>query len=136
MGLMLPDGHCRILRPYQKSRGSSVSLLQRFLWRHQVLYGLLLEIGSCYHRIRLLCKQGRAPGLDMGSVWLPYTSGNLIQNTTSQGRIRDIEKLRVAHPWASTEDVRMFLNGWDAGREHGVRTGGLPGEEPIGCDRS
>lgn len=106
-------------------------LVEDFSFRHPVLHGLWLEVHSCYQRIQLLCKRGRICRLDMGRMLVELSDHRLVENTTSQGRIQNMQKVLSIRSWASPEDMRMFLLGWDLGREWGVRNGDRPGEESI-----
>lgn len=125
------DGICTSL-PNQSPTRLRASFRQRFLFRHQMLHGLWLELRSCYQRIRLLWKRGHGVRPYMGRVYISAPGHNLIENRTSQARIQDMQTMLEFRPWASPEDCQMFLVGWEVGRVHGVRNYDSPAEEPIG----
>jgi len=72
----------------------------------------------------------------MGRAWVKSPDQRLIWNTTSEGRIQGTRMVLRDRLWASPEDPRMFLFGWELEWEYGVRTFGYPGEESIECIRS
>src|SRR4029077_16846546 len=85
------------------------------LWfRHHGLRLALLEIGSCYQRIRLGKKNGwDTSGLDLAQVWasLPTMifprscSGNLAYSMCIQA----LEKVR---PYLTAADYELFAQAW------------------------
>lgn len=87
-------------------------------YRCQLLYGLLLETRSFYHRIRLLRKQGGICQPRMGPALEKAASGLLVQNKRTQARIQDMQQLVELQPWSSPSDWYLFSIGWDAGSEY------------------
>jgi hypothetical protein len=92
--------------------------LSKFPWRHPVLYGSLLELRSLVGRIQCLRRQGDIRPIEIGLVYQQTSAGShLVRNRRSQARSRGIQQLLAACPWASNEDGRLFLAGWDAAEE-------------------
>ena len=127
----LADGRIRIVRPEMLPARSVAWRISHFWFRYPRLRESWSEICSCYQRIRLVCKQGAIGPPDTGRYYLRAADGGLVENTTSQGRFRDIEMELRHHPRVSPWGMQMFLCGWEAGRAHGVRTFGSPSEESI-----
>ncbi len=93
-------------------------LASKFPYRHPVLYGSLLELRNCLHRIQSLRKRGDILPAQIGPVYQQsQLPGCLVQNKRSQGRILGIQKLLSDSPWLTTEDFRLFLAGWDTAEE-------------------
>jgi hypothetical protein len=127
--LALPSGFREIrqsgacAQPHTAPSPKTASLLQRlsvssFPFRHPLLYGSLLELRSLIGRIRCLWKQGDIRPIEIGLVYQQESAGShLVRNRRSQARSRGIQQLLVACPWASSEDGRLFLAGWDAAEE-------------------
>ncbi len=92
--------------------------VSRFPFRHPVLHGLLLELRSFRHRIRLLWQLGGTRLLETGSVY-QQTSHPLYLVLNRQTRLRTlgIQHLLAEQPWVSGEDCRLFLMGWNKGWE-------------------
>jgi ribosome modulation factor len=130
------DGRTHTVQSHQTPSRPSVSWWQSFLWRHPRLHESASEIRSCYQRILLLCKRGRATFVSTGRVFLEVDQQGRHLNTTSQGRKRSIERLLSVCPWVSLQDRQFFLSGWEMGREWALRNLGAPGEEPIGYSYS
>jgi hypothetical protein len=115
----LGDAH---FHTYTLARMSSLweSLsLSKFSCRFQLLYGLLLERRSLYHRIRLLRLRNHISRPRMGQEFQQDTSGHLRLNRRTQARTKDMQRIRERHPWLSLEDWNLFLVGWGAGWESG-----------------
>jgi len=89
----------------------------KFQMRYPRLHRSFLELRSVVHRIRLLWRQGSIDLPRMGHEWYRDADHNLRVNMRTQGRIRDIQNLLARQSWASPEDCRLFLSGWDAGCE-------------------
>jgi hypothetical protein len=82
------------------------------------LNGLFSELRSFRHRIALVLKRGRNCQIQIGYLQHPDSHPYaIIENARTQCRIRDIERLEREFPWASFEDSRVFLSGWNAGWE-------------------
>jgi hypothetical protein len=92
-------------------------------YRLQLLYGLLLELRSLYHRIRLLVLRKGMSLPQMGRVFQLDDDGCLVPNSRTQAHTMDMQQLRERHPWLSPEDWNLFLIGWDAGWESSKRSG-------------
>jgi hypothetical protein len=105
----------------QPSTFSIALWVYRFQLRYQRLYGAFLELRSCFHRIRLLCKRGSIAAARTGPAWVACRDQILRVNTRSQDRILDIQSLQEQCPWVSPEDLVLFLSGWDAGWECALR---------------
>jgi hypothetical protein len=97
--------------------------LSRFPYRFRLLYGLLVECRSLYHRIRLLRLRNGRSQPRMGREFLLDASGHLVLNKRTQAHTQDMQQIRARHPWLSPEDWNLFLIGWDAGWESGMRVG-------------
>ena len=113
---------------YTLARTSSLwesLFLSTFAYRFRLLYGLLLECRSLYHRIRLLRLRNGICQPRMGREFQRDTSGHLILNKRTQAHTRDMQLIRERYPWLSPEGWNLFLIGWDAGWESGKR-GGIP----------
>jgi hypothetical protein len=105
--------------------------LSTFPYRFQLLYGLLLECRSLYHRIRLLRLRNHISQPRMGRELQRDTFGYLRLNRRTQAHTTDMQRIRERHPWLSPEDWNLFLIGWDAGWESG-RHGDIPeNSEPL-----
>jgi hypothetical protein len=130
------DGRSHSVQSHQSAIRSSLSWWRTFLWKHPRLHELASEICSCYQRIRVLCKRGRAIFVSTGRVYLALDREGLCLNTTSQARRRSIERLLSVCPGVSLQDQQLFLCGWELGREWGLNNLGAPGEEPIGYSYS
>lgn len=94
-----------------------------FPYRYRLLYGLLLESRSFYHRIRLLRQRGDILQPQMGHVWEKAETGHLILHRRTQVRTQDMQELLSCHPWLFPEGWNLFLTGWDAGAEFGASLG-------------
>ena len=97
-----------------------------FLWRAvqsfcRILRESWFEIRSCYQRIRLISKRGAVYSLSTGRAFLQSPCQGVVANITSPNRIQGIERLLSLRPWASPEDLRMFLFAWELGRECALR---------------
>ncbi|HTC47094.1 MAG TPA: hypothetical protein VK722_07210 [Candidatus Aquilonibacter sp.] len=104
------------------NRGQTSSLweqlsLSKFPYRWKLLYGLLLEIRSFYHRILLLQKRGCIRQLEMGLVYEKANDGSLTLNKQTRARTQDMQRLLASLPWLSPEDGYLMLLGWNAGSE-------------------
>jgi hypothetical protein len=97
--------------------------LSMFPYRFRLLYRLLVEFRSFYHRIRLLRLRNCISQPRMGREFLLDASGHLVLNTRTQAHTLDMQRIRERHPWLSPEDWNLFLIGWDAGWESSVRVG-------------
>jgi hypothetical protein len=96
----------------------------KFLFRYPVLRGSLLELRSCYHRIRLLRKRGHSRQPEIGFLYQEsHVPGYLVLNTQTQARTRGIQKMLDEFPWATVEDFCLFLRGWRAAEEYGASLG-------------
>lgn len=90
----------------------------RFGYSFPRLHALSSELCSFRHRIRLVWQRGESRPLQMGPLYyVDSQSAVPAENTRTQARIRDIERLKLECPWASCEDGHLFLLGWDAGWE-------------------
>jgi hypothetical protein len=96
--------------------------VSNFLYRHDVLYGSLLELRNSCHRIHSLWKQGCIRPAEIGPVYQQSpVPGLLVRNTQSQGRSLGIQKLLSDSPWMTAEDCAIFLLGWDKAEEWRAR---------------
>ena len=129
------DGHVHTLRPDLFPKRSLASYIRAFWWNHPRLRESWSELRSCYQHIWLLCKQGPTLPLEMGTEYLTGIDGHLVLNTTTQARIRDIQTESQQYRCLSPFVVREYMRGWNRGREHGVRTFGRLGEEPLTDNR-
>jgi hypothetical protein len=81
---------------------------------------LLREIYSLVGRMETQCSK---PLLwSLGSTLLAQgpPKSRLALNTHSQTRISDIQQMLSNHPWASSVDVVLLLEGWDMGEKWAV----------------
>ena len=117
----LPIAAC--VQPHSMPNRKTSSLLEwlsasKFPFRHPVLYGLFLELRSFVHRIRSLRKPGDIRPLQISSVYQQSSeSQHLRLNTETQARSEGKQKLLADSRWATTEDCRLFLAGWEAAGE-------------------
>jgi hypothetical protein len=88
----------------------------RFGYSFPRLHELFSELCSFRHRIALVWRRGGSRPLQMGPLCrIDSQSGAVVENTRTQSRIRDIERLKMEYSWVSCEDGYLFLLGWDAG---------------------
>lgn len=90
------------------------SKLSLWLFRHPRLYESLREIRNLGQRIRMIWQQAKAPSVYMGPVWQKTQTGNYQPDTRTHARKLGIKALLGSRPWATVEDCRFFLQGWDA----------------------
>jgi len=69
--------------------------------------------------IRTQSAKGR-PSVDAGP-WFEYQFGRYQRNARTLARISYIEKLRASRPWVDSQDLQIFLMGFDAGEEWSAR---------------
>jgi hypothetical protein len=55
--------------------------------------------------------------VDLGPVWDKLPDGSYRENARTAARSRCIESLLAKCPWVDSVDLRMFLDGFDAGAE-------------------
>jgi hypothetical protein len=114
-GAYVPPRNRLYLRIATLLVGFSVS---RLPYRFPRLHGLFSELRSFRQRIRLVWQRGESRPLQMGPLYrVDSQSGVMVENTRTQSRIRDIQRLKLECPWAACEDAHFFLLGWDAGWE-------------------
>ena len=90
----------------------------KFPFRHPLLHGLLLELCSFRHRIRLLWKRGGTRLLEIGSVYQEQGHPScLVLNRQTHLRTQGIQRLLSECPWLTGEDCHLFLTGWNAALE-------------------
>jgi len=121
--LVLTDDRSRSGKSNQSPNLWERLSLSTLPYRCQLLYGLLLETRSFYHRIRLLKRQGGICQPRMGPALEKATSGCLEPNRRTQARIQDMQQWAESRPWGSPSDWQLFLVGWDAGSEYSEREG-------------
>src|SRR5450631_710162 len=92
------DGPVCILPSHRSASRLLRSWWQRWLWRHPILHGSVSEIRSCYRRIDLPRKRGRALLVSTGLALLAHVAQGLCPNTTSQGRTQGIKRLPSVRP--------------------------------------
>lgn len=80
------------------------------------------ELCSCLQRIAELYSRGFALPADAGLVWEQDANGHLQMNKRTQARIQYMQKRRSESCVLSTTDLRLLLQGWDAGEEWRSRT--------------
>lgn len=112
----LARGRHRIWPSRQLSNLWQLGILEfsRFLFRHQRLHGLFLELYSSCHHILAVHKKDYSLVHAMGLLFETDTAGFLRLNKTTQARTDYIGNLHAAHPWFSPVDVRLLLESWDA----------------------
>ena len=119
------NGDCLPLRTGQTHRNATLRgrlSVSNFLYRHELLYGSILELCNCLHRIQSLWKLGYIRPAEIGPVYQQSpVPGFLVRNTRSQGRSLGIQKLLSDSPWMTTEDCAIFLLGWDRAEEWRAR---------------
>ncbi len=111
----ITDGQPRIANQARISIRWERLSVSSFPYRHPILYALLLELRSSYHRIRLAWQRGGTREIQMGPTWQRLLSGHLIPNKQTQGRIEDMRRWLSSREWSSPEEWDVFLKGWDAG---------------------
>lgn len=77
--------------------------------------GIWFELRSCWLRIGRI--RGTTTGVDLGLWGETDATGDPLPCKSTFGHIQGIELLLSERPWASPEDERVFLKGWDAGVE-------------------
>jgi len=82
-------------------------------WR-QLIYAIRYEFGSLVGRIKFLLSKTYF-GVDPGPYHSEGPDGHLFCNQRTQIRTADIIALKNRHPWASSMDGQIFLEGWEAG---------------------
>jgi hypothetical protein len=128
-GAQTPPISARVYVPSRKLHPEKVPNLwerlsrSKFPYRLPRFYGLILELRSSFHRIRLVWQRGEVRPLQMGPVWERVSPALLIANKRTRARTQGIQQLLSSLPWLSPEDGYLFLLGWDAGLEFGERPG-------------
>jgi len=108
-----------------KSRRTSkpkfLGVSDRWWFRVPLLYGWLWELGSCLHRICALneLRNVQTFGLDYGPLPMFEEVGTdtLILCKRTLSCIEDIQRLTQTRPWASLQDLQLYLDGWKRGAE-------------------
>ena len=77
--------------------------------------------------IRSQSAKGRV-GVDFGPALVCRHSGHLCRNTRTVARILYTKRLLASLPWADSQDLEIFLMGFDAGEQWGI------GNEGIGVE--
>jgi len=105
-----------------------------FPCQYPKLYGSLLELRNCTHRIQSLWKQEGIRYARIGPVYQPSeVAGHLLLNKRTQGRSLGIQKLLSDSPWLTSDDSCLFLAGWDAAEEWRER---LDTQDSVACRES
>jgi hypothetical protein len=100
-----------------------------WVYRRPQLYGFLLELRSCLSRIGVVLESRiYSKGISAGPVFQKYDAvGYLVCNRTRQ-RIQDMQQTNQTAKWELTLlDCELFLRGWDAGEQWGLRDVGRSG---------
>jgi hypothetical protein len=97
-----------------------------FLLRHattllRLLYALQSEGRSFLGHTRTLLAK-KHWGADLGPVWEHLPSGHLTPNVRTNARDLGIQELVLRHPWASSIDREIFLEGFDVGELYALGT--------------
>ncbi len=131
----LARGRHRIWPSRQLSNLWQLGILEfsRFLFRHQRLHGLFLELYSSCHHILAVHKKDYSLVHAMGLLFETDTAGFLRLNKTTQARTDYIGNLHAAHPWFSPVDVRLLLESWDAGRKFALHIHDYDKEDSKAC---
>ena len=80
------------------------------------MYGIWFELRSCWFRIGRILRTTTVVDLD---PWAEMDStGRLVKCRRTSGHMIGIEHLLSSRPWASPEDQRLFLEGWDVGARY------------------
>jgi len=80
-------------------------------------------LGSLRGHIRSQSARGRA-GVDFGPALVCQHSGHLCRNTRTIARILYTKKLLASLSWADSQDLEIFLMGFDAGEQWGIHNEG------------
>jgi hypothetical protein len=85
-----------------------------------VAYTIALECRSSLLRIGSLAKQsGMYPVVDSEQVAGRDSAGHLIPCNRTQACTHDMQTLASRYPWATVQEVRVFVEAWKAGAEWG-----------------
>ena len=93
-------------------------------------YTLWQEFRSFLQRSRTVLSSKSKLGIDMGPEWERDTYGTLRRCIRTRVRIQDTEKAFANRPWATILDRQLFLEGWDAGVQFGLRSRDSCTEQP------
>jgi hypothetical protein len=83
-------------------------------WPHRI-GRILLEIDSFLSRIRLVARKSYIDSVEMGSYQRRDSLGQRRPNIETLGRRLGIESMLSKRPWATFEDRRVFLEGFEWG---------------------
>lgn len=92
-----------------------LSVIRRFLFSHEWGAELLHECRNFLHRSSTLLKLRTVALADLGPHAGRDSNGHLVLCSRTRGRIQDSRKLLECQPWATREDLVIFLIGWNAG---------------------
>jgi hypothetical protein len=101
-------------QPHRVPSQKTASLLERlsvskFPWRYPVLYGLIFELRTFYHRIRLLWIRGHIRPLEIGLTFQEASPGYLVRNRRNRFKhLQYTEAVRVYG--VATEQEKPLLN--------------------------
>lgn len=82
-------------------------------------YALRLEGRSFYGHIQTLLAK-RHWGVDLGPLYENLPGERLFENKRTAARSAGMEALVSEHPWASSIDLQIFLEGFHAGEQYAL----------------
>jgi hypothetical protein len=98
------------------------SALFRVLPVQSLGYTAAWELRSCFRRIAELYSRGFALPASAGPVWEKESPGYLRTNMRTQARIQYMQKQLSESPFLAQSELRLLMQGWDAGEEWYSRT--------------
>ncbi len=109
------------------------TFLVRPLWHLlRILSALRSEGHSLCGRMRIALSKSRWVGF--GPMYSRLPSGSLIPNVRTVDRIDGTRELMLAHPRASTVDMKIYLQGFDRGERFALGKMGRSELEPIASE--
>src|SRR5438128_1006590 len=107
-------------------RASLYARLPRLFHLQGVAYTIALECRSSLLRIGSLCRPVGVypnPSVKFGQVAGRSPVGRLILCSRTQACTEDMQKLASLYPWATFQEIQVFVEAWRAGVEWGRRDG-------------
>jgi hypothetical protein len=94
---------------------------------------LRLEVRSCRGRIRSLLAK-KHWGVDLGPLGKPLPDEQMILDERTEAHSLGMQALTAAHPWASTIDLQIYLEGFRAGEQFARRISDVGSDKQVHAD--
>ena len=122
--LRVEKWHVRIAIFRYRFRRRAAPIRVPMLRLRRRVYRVWLELRSCWFRIGKI--RGTTRDASLGPWAEMDATGHLVVCKRTSGRIQGIRYVLATHPWASPEDQRLFLQGWEIGAEWVLHENGIP----------